>query len=154
MKKAVFPGHELRERREELGMTLAEAHAKVCVRPDYLCALEEGRMEVLPRGCYAKGFIRSYCALLELPVEPFLCAYDEEARRSNTLLARAHLGEPEKRPHRIQDAITWGAISFFLLLCWVTYIVVVNPRAEISEGAVEAGKLEVVVPPSPADPGF
>src|ERR1700745_3323443 len=59
-------GDELRQRREELGLDLAEVAATLRTKPAYLVALEAGRPHELPGAVYAIGFIRAYADHLGL----------------------------------------------------------------------------------------
>jgi len=71
-------GASLRRRREELGLSLDDVAASTRIRKTYLQALEEERLEVLPGGAYAVGFLRIYTRQLGLPVEPLLAALGED----------------------------------------------------------------------------
>ncbi|MGH7062252.1 MAG: helix-turn-helix domain-containing protein, partial [Stellaceae bacterium] len=53
-------GDLLRQRREALGLDLAEIAAALRIKPAYLAALEEGRPDRLPGPAYAAGFVRAY----------------------------------------------------------------------------------------------
>lgn len=67
-------GARLRQRREELGLSLDDVAASTRVRKTYLQALEDERLEILPGGSYVVGFLRIYARQLGLPVEPLLAA--------------------------------------------------------------------------------
>jgi cytoskeleton protein RodZ len=70
-------GARLRQRREELGLSLDDVAASTRVRKTYLQALEDERLEVLPGGSYVVGFLRIYARQLGLPVEPLLAAISD-----------------------------------------------------------------------------
>ncbi len=74
MKSTIPPGvgAALRERREELGLTLAEMAAATRIHRIYLVALEEENFQVLPGGAYGIGFLRIYARDLGLPIESLL----------------------------------------------------------------------------------
>jgi cytoskeleton protein RodZ len=59
-------GQELREHREALGADLGDVSDMLCIRRDFLEALEAGRYEALPGEAYAIGFVRSYAKYLGL----------------------------------------------------------------------------------------
>ena len=59
-------GMELRAARMRLGLALPDVAAKLCVRPSFLEAVEDGRFADLPGPVYAVGFARAYAALLGL----------------------------------------------------------------------------------------
>lgn len=53
-------GHVLRQRREQLGLSLDEVGGALRIKPAYLAALEDGRPDRLPGSAYAVGFLKSY----------------------------------------------------------------------------------------------
>jgi cytoskeletal protein RodZ len=63
-------GTWLRQRREELGISLDQAEADTRIRARYLEALESEAFEALPDPVVGRGFLRNYAVYLELdPVE-------------------------------------------------------------------------------------
>jgi len=71
-------GTELRAARERLGWALPDVAKSLRIRLPYLAAIEAGRVEDLPAGAYAMGFLRSYANLLGLPAENLCRAYRDE----------------------------------------------------------------------------
>jgi cytoskeletal protein RodZ len=71
-------GALLRERREELGFDLDAIGEKLCIKPVYLAAIEQGRAQDLPGATYAIGFIRAYAQLLGLDSDRILDSYKAE----------------------------------------------------------------------------
>jgi len=65
-------GSLLRDRREQLGWTMAEVAEKTRIRRAYLAALEENRFDALPAPAYLSGFLRSYAGALGLDPEGVL----------------------------------------------------------------------------------
>jgi transcriptional regulator with XRE-family HTH domain len=59
-------GALLRERREALGVTLAETEAATRIRQKYLAALESDEWHLLPGEVVGRGFLRNYSAYLGL----------------------------------------------------------------------------------------
>ncbi|HEX6989134.1 MAG TPA: helix-turn-helix domain-containing protein, partial [Bacillota bacterium] len=59
-------GERLRQRREELGLSLRDAQTATKIRWRYLEALEQGDDSVIPGYVYAKGFLRTYAEYLGL----------------------------------------------------------------------------------------
>ncbi|CAM3897838.1 helix-turn-helix domain-containing protein [Alicyclobacillus pomorum] len=59
-------GRVLRNKREQLGISLDELQAKTKIRKRYLIALEDGDWELLPGDVYARGFVRSYAEAVGL----------------------------------------------------------------------------------------
>jgi transcriptional regulator with XRE-family HTH domain len=59
-------GEWLRERREELGISLEQVEEDTRIRVRYLQALEAGSLEALPDPVVGRGFLRNYATYLEL----------------------------------------------------------------------------------------
>ncbi|GBD22398.1 hypothetical protein HRbin29_00028 [bacterium HR29] len=67
-------GETLRAARERRGLSLSEASRLTRIAPRFLIALEEDDYAALPAPVYARGFLRSYAALLGLDPEPLVAA--------------------------------------------------------------------------------
>jgi cytoskeleton protein RodZ len=78
-----WAGDELRQRREALGLDLADVAAALRIKPAYLMALEAGRPDELPGAVYAIGFLRAYADYLRLDCGEMLRRFKQEL----TLLA-------------------------------------------------------------------
>src|SRR6516165_10235027 len=76
-------GGELRQRREALGLDLADVAAALRIKRPYLAALEAGHPEQLPGAVYAIGFMRAYADYLGLDGGEVLRRFKHES----TLLA-------------------------------------------------------------------
>jgi cytoskeleton protein RodZ len=72
-------GDELRQRREELGLDLAEVAATLRIKPAYLAALEAGCPNELPGAVYAIGFIRAYADHLGLDSGEMLRLFKQQS---------------------------------------------------------------------------
>ncbi len=59
-------GAALRERREAMGVTLAEAEVATRIRQKYLAALEADEWQLLPGEVVGRGFLRNYATYLGL----------------------------------------------------------------------------------------
>ena len=59
-------GPLLRERREAMGVTLAEAEVATRIRQKYLAALEADEWDLLPGEVVGRGFLRNYSTYLGL----------------------------------------------------------------------------------------
>jgi cytoskeletal protein RodZ len=166
MIQRTFPGGALRKRRESLGLSIDDVFRKTRIPSSYLEALEGGVVDTLPSTCYAVGFLKSYCQFLgmdsERYVDSFRGALAGSPRRStgflggNRFWGRSHAsGPPElQKPGLLSDVVTWAAICAILALTWAAYTVTVRPKAEVTDGRVQAGTVEMKVPPLPPDPDF
>lgn len=65
-------GALLRERREALGLNLADVEAGTRIRQKYLAALESDEWHLLPGEVVGRGFLRNYTRFLDLDVESIL----------------------------------------------------------------------------------
>ena len=65
-------GALLRERREALGLNLADVEAGTRIRQKYLAALESDEWHLLPGEVVGRGFLRNYTRFLDLDAEAVL----------------------------------------------------------------------------------
>jgi cytoskeleton protein RodZ len=71
-------GAGLREAREHLGWKLPDVAEALCIRQDYLEAMETGDLKRLPAHAYRVGFIRSYARRLGLDDDEILRRFRDE----------------------------------------------------------------------------
>ena len=98
----------------------------------------------MPAPGYAVGFLRTYCAFLELPSERFVDDFRAYARAAGRTVRPIQTAR-RPRPSWKDEVIAWAAICAVLLLGWVTYAAIVRPQADVSENRVEAGTREMVI---------
>jgi cytoskeletal protein RodZ len=77
-------GEWLRQRREELDISLEQADEDTRIRARYLEALEAEDLEALPNSVVARGFLRNYAAYLELDPKEAADRYTAIAGPSET----------------------------------------------------------------------
>jgi transcriptional regulator with XRE-family HTH domain len=65
-------GDQLKQAREAQGVSLKAVAAETRIAVRHLAALEQSDLESLPRGPFAKGFIRAYAGFLRIDPEPIL----------------------------------------------------------------------------------
>jgi cytoskeletal protein RodZ len=70
-------GEWLRQRREELGISLEQAEADTRIRRCYLEALESEEFDALPDAVVGRGFLRNYAVYLELDPKAASDRYSE-----------------------------------------------------------------------------
>jgi cytoskeletal protein RodZ len=68
-------GENLRQRREQRGLTIDAISNVTKISPRMLLALEEERFDQLPGGVFNKGFVRAYARQLGLSEEETLNDY-------------------------------------------------------------------------------
>ncbi|HOD50813.1 MAG TPA: helix-turn-helix transcriptional regulator [Candidatus Hydrogenedentes bacterium] len=147
--KVTFPGDELRERREARGLTLTETYKRVHIPIRYIEALEQSNFEELPEPCFVKGFLKSYCAFLDLNAERFINLYHESVEPAPIRILRNTAKEPMAAQNWRTELLTWAAICAILAVGWFTYQIVVRPDAGASKERVEAGTPDVNERPLP-----
>ncbi|MBI4559765.1 MAG: helix-turn-helix domain-containing protein [Candidatus Hydrogenedentes bacterium] len=148
MRKAIFPGEELRRQREALGWSVDDVYRKARIPVSCIEALEDGNVRGLPAPCYTVGFLKSYCHLLGLEPDRYLDSLRSCLRPTHRFLRRPVRGETTW-PAWLGDALTWAAVCAVIALGWLTYMAAVRPRNTLKDGRVEAGTVELVIPPAP-----
>ncbi len=94
---AVRAGADLREARERLGLSLDEVASGLRIRLQYLEALEDGRISLLPGNAYALAFVRTYATALGLDPEQMVRRFRMEAAAFDR---RTELDFPVPMPRR------------------------------------------------------
>ena len=111
-------GAALRAERERRHISLDAVARGTLVRQDFLEMIDHDRLEELPTGAYAKGFIRSYVAYLGLDPKPFLAAYENRCGRPepelSPLVQRGVRVPPARQKRAWQMAI--GVCSIALVV--------------------------------------
>ncbi len=78
-------GALLRQRREELGQDVDTVARQLRIRPIYIVAIEDGRLQDLPGTAYAVGFVRTYADFLGFDGNRVVASYrDELAQRGRS----------------------------------------------------------------------
>lgn len=87
-------GEYLKDKRERLNYSFAEAARFSRIQPKYLRALEEGRFADLPEAVYVKGFLKSLGKIYRLEEKPLLQKFREEQEIAKNLQI---LGTPPEK---------------------------------------------------------
>lgn len=138
MNRIPFPGNVLREKRQELDLTLDEVYKKLRIPATILAAFEEGRTQDLPPMTYSLGFLRTYCQLLELDPERYADALRESSRPVTNFFGLPSGVDRNLRPAWVNDVTAWAVITLILALGWLTYSITVQPKPEESSGRAQA----------------
>jgi transcriptional regulator with XRE-family HTH domain len=96
-------GQALRDAREDLGVTLAEAERETRINRRYLEALENEDASSMPAAVYTRGFIRTYCQYLGLNPEGMLDLYGPQKAIQDQVRIRpipAEINTPRSIPFR------------------------------------------------------
>ncbi len=81
MPDAVALGEKLRQRREQMGLSLEQVFDKTKLRPSLVEAIEQERWEDLPAPAFVKGFLRTYAKLLDLDDREIISLYEARVPR-------------------------------------------------------------------------
>lgn len=126
-------GARLRDARMEMHITPQQAGQALHIRAIYLEALEDGRFEALPGHAYAKGYLQSYAAFLQLDKDEILRRFEqvEAALKKNFYLPQSI--SREKKP---TNAMLWGgpAAAAIVFIIWI----LANNGAKMSVSVVDA----------------
>jgi transcriptional regulator with XRE-family HTH domain len=93
-------GRKLTEAREQLGLSIAEVAERIRVRREFLEALEEMNVKLLPGKAYALAFLRSYARELGLDERAIVDQFQAESalsREDATKQIRNPVSKPGKR---------------------------------------------------------
>lgn len=126
MSQARFPGHELRARREEMGLSPEDVYRKIRVPLNFIEHIESGDLEGLPAPCYSIGFLKTYCQLLELNPYRFADTFQECVRPGAGGFFGLSSG-PRRRPKWVANVLSWAAVCGVFALLWFTYASLTRP---------------------------
>jgi len=71
------PGQLLKQAREKKGLSIADAAARLCIKPQFLENIEQDDYSHLSARTYARGYVLSYAHLLEIPEAQILPALND-----------------------------------------------------------------------------
>jgi len=106
-------GERLRAAREARGLSLDDVERRTRVKCDFLEALEEMDVKVLPGKAYAVPYLRSYAKLVGLNPEELVTQYLSEVALSRED-ARPQVRDPSSRPRTVRPwapVLALGAIA-------------------------------------------
>jgi hypothetical protein len=138
-------GAALRAERERLSVSLDAVERGTMIRREFLALIDADRLDELPSGAYAKGFIRAYAAYVGLDAAPLVKAYDEHFAPRTEDLANV-VGRPVHVPPDRQRR-TWtiavGAAATVIVLLGVLGVFRSDGKAQ-NLPAVSAAAARVV----------
>lgn len=120
-------GQELKQAREEKGLSMEELTAKTMIAKKYLRALEDGEFGVFPGEVYLKGALRKYAGELDLDADALVARYNsaygenaEEAAKQKTkpvpALQKAAVPPPQKVTRRYTGRVNTGRLTLVVLV--------------------------------------
>lgn len=108
------PGARLKAERERQGFEEEELATKLHITRHYLRAIEENAYDKLPGVVFARGYVRNYCLLLEMPTEPLMTMFEalvETARKEKEVE-----GVPKRKLTRVDRNQRWLSLSLFVFV--------------------------------------
>ncbi len=139
---------QLRQARENLGISLAQAAAETHILQQWLIALEEGAFDRLPNTVVARGFVRNYALYLGLPADECIELYRQERGVSDSIRV-----VPTTRPPRSRSYVLPGFFGVFFVtvaLIGLTYVAL-SAIGRIGDGGQLAG-IDAIQTPTVATP--
>lgn len=120
-------GEVLKQRRQEINVSLKEAENATSIRGNYLQAIEEGQISKLISPVYAQGFIRQYASFLGLDGETLVREHPEVFARPRreqefsygigTLEVR---GNPGAGVKWLPNVVWIAAFGVLIAIAWLT----------------------------------
>ncbi len=105
-------GRKLSEARQQLGLTLDEVAERIRVRREFLEALEQMNVKLLPGKAYAVAFLRSYARALGIDEKAIVDQFQDECALSRED-AEKPIRAPSTRPRRERP---WMAAAALVLI--------------------------------------
>ena len=114
------PGIVLRKARRERNIDEAEVCKELGLSINALKALEGDDFDRLPAEIYVRGYIRSYCSLLEIAEQPVLECYRKYCQQleQNEVKAQSEELVPVSSPVW-KNPIVWGGVALIVIVAIV-----------------------------------
>lgn len=141
----VSAGALLREARERLGLTVADAAAQTKLAPRQIEALEADDYQHLPEMAFVRGFVRSYAKVLQIDVQPLLAALPQAHIAAQVSRASVEVPFPDARSPQLQNLIWLGA-ALFLSVVVVAFAVWHYTSPSVPDESGETSQVETAVP--------
>lgn len=113
-------GEQLRQARENNGLSLAQAASETRIRQQFLEALEAGKYDALPNDVVTKGFIRNYAQFLQLSAEELIDLYRLERGGSQPIRVIPTSSMPQTRSYVLPSF--FGVFFVTIALVALAYI--------------------------------
>ncbi|GAM99268.1 transcriptional regulator [alpha proteobacterium U9-1i] len=102
-------GRKLTEARQQLGLTLDEVADRIRVRKEFLEALEDMNIKLLPGKAYALAFLRSYARELGIDEHAIVDQFQDESALTRED-AQSQIRNPSSRPGRDRPWLAAAAL--------------------------------------------
>lgn len=146
---ALLPGTMLREARERLGLSVADAADQTKLAPRQIEALEADDYANLPEMAFVRGFVRSYAKILQLDPQPLLAMLPQAIVSGAAQVTRSSVEVPFPDAHspRVQNLIWLGA-ALVLAVMVVVFAVwhYTSPRSQAEPEKTHPVELAIALP--------
>jgi cytoskeleton protein RodZ len=146
---------ELKSRREEQNIPLAQIAEDTRISLRYLESLEEGRYADLPGGIYNRAFLRAYCERLNIDQKEIIRRYEEEISPLAEKIPKSKVHIPPQSPARRPNSLLiWSAILLILAAViffnkkWFAAVFSPYFHAQAPDIRFETPKQPAISPPS------
>lgn len=129
-------GERLVRARTRLGLSLDDASQRLRIRRDYLAALEDMNLKLLPGKAYAIPYLRSYARLLQLDPEGVISQFQAESALSREDVT-PQIRNPESKPRRERPWI-WALALVGVAAGFVLYRGLFAPHETQPPGQTQA----------------
>jgi cytoskeleton protein RodZ len=147
-------GRKLSEARRQRGWTIDEVADRIRIRKEFLEALEEMNVKLLPGKAYALAFLRSYARELGIEEKAIVDQFQDECaltREDVTRPIRSPTSKPRQRP-------PWAAAAALVLIAAVfvgwraldSQLKTESEQVAASTGPATVGSVPVSTAPAPA----
>lgn len=147
-------GAALRAERERRRTSLDAVARGTLVRMDFLELIEEDRLEDLPSGAYARGFIRAYATYLGLDPKPFITSYEQRCGSPAPELSRVvrrGVRVPPAAQRRAWKIAVTGASSLIVLLVMLGVFRSGDEPTEVPSVTSAVARVRSTTPPVTTD---
>lgn len=130
--RAKGPGERLRVARAAAGLTVEAVADDLHLGPEVLEAIERDDYSHLPGRVFARGYLRNYARLVDLPVDQVLADFDASAPAPGgegpalqTVVSVRQIRSQARSSHSVVRAVTWVvvlALAALLLTWWQGYL--------------------------------
>ncbi|HZW24914.1 MAG TPA: RodZ domain-containing protein [Gallionella sp.] len=141
----VRAGTALREARERLGLSVADAAAQTKLAPRQIEALEADDYHHLPEMAFVRGFVRSYAKVLQIDVQPLLAALPQAHIVTHVSPASVEVPFLDARSPQLQNLIWLGA-ALFLSVVVVAFAVWHYTSPSTPDESRETSPVEAAIP--------
>lgn len=118
-----FPGERLQAARLAKGVTVEKISSTLHLPGSYIHALENGELEKLPSIVFARGYIRSYSALVDVDADEFIGYLDAlygQSQKTRAVRSVTKVRQQVKVGHPVVKTFSWllGAVVISASVWW------------------------------------